>query len=52
MLLLRKIVMFITVVLLVAGLFGCEKEGPAEKAGKQMDKVFEDVKDKVDDASK
>jgi hypothetical protein len=52
MLLLRKLVMLMTAILLVGGLFGCEKEGPAEKAGKKMDQVFEDVKDKVDEASK
>jgi hypothetical protein len=26
---------------------GCKREGPVEKAGKQVDKVIEDVKDKV-----
>ena len=52
MLLLRKIVILVAAVVFVAGLFGCEKEGPAEKAGKKVDKVFEDVKDKVEDASK
>jgi hypothetical protein len=26
---------------------GCEREGPVEKAGKQVDKAIEDVKDKV-----
>jgi hypothetical protein len=51
-LLLKKVIMLMATILLVAGLFGCEKEGPAEKAGKQIDKVFEDVKDKAEDASK
>jgi hypothetical protein len=26
---------------------GCERKGPVEKAGKQVDKAIEDVKDKV-----
>ncbi len=29
---------------------GCEKEGPAERAGRNVDEAFEDVSDAVDDA--
>lgn len=52
MALLNKTLMLMAAVVFIAGLYGCEKEGPAEKAGKKMDKVFEDVKDKVEDARK
>jgi hypothetical protein len=34
---------------LIAGLFGCEKkEGPAEQAGKELDKVVEQAGEKID----
>ncbi len=32
----------------IACLASCEKKGPAEEAGENMDKVIEDVKDAVD----
>jgi hyperosmotically inducible protein len=47
MLLLKKIVMLMAAVIFVVGIFGCEEKGTAEKAGQKIDKVFEDVKDKV-----
>jgi hypothetical protein len=31
---------------------GCEKEGPAEKAGKEIDKAFNTAKDKINEATK
>ena len=31
--------------------FGCEKEGPAEKAGKQFDQAIESAKEKVEEAT-
>jgi uncharacterized protein YjbJ (UPF0337 family) len=31
-------------------LAGCEQEGPAEKAGKEMDRTVEDAGDAVEDA--
>jgi hypothetical protein len=33
-------------------LAGCEQEGPAEKAGKEMDRAVEDAGDAVEDAGK
>jgi len=38
--------------LLLAGFYGCKKEGPAEKAGKKIDKAVDDVKKSFDDATK
>jgi hypothetical protein len=32
------------------GLAGCEKEGPAERAGKQVDEAVDDAGDAVKDA--
>jgi hypothetical protein len=36
--------------LLVTGLSACEKEGPAEKAGKAMDEAASDVAEKAEEA--
>ena len=33
------------------GLIGCEKEGPAEKAGKKIDQAFDAAKKKVEEAT-
>jgi uncharacterized protein YjbJ (UPF0337 family) len=44
--------MIMVVALLIAGIYGCEKEGPAEKAGKKLDQAMEDAKDKLDEATK
>lgn len=30
---------------------GCQKQGPAEKAGQKVDKAVEKVADKIDDAA-
>jgi hypothetical protein len=30
----------------------CEKEGPAEKAGKEVDRAFDSAKQKLNDATK
>ena len=30
---------------------GCQEEGPAEKAGKQMDEAVSNLKDEVDEAA-
>ena len=40
----------ITIVLMF-GLSGCKKEGPAEKAGKQIDKAVENAGEQIDKAS-
>jgi len=36
--------------LLVMGLSACEKEGPAEKAGKAMDEAASDMAEQAEDA--
>ena len=48
----KRLIMITIVGLLVVGVYGCEKEGPAESAGKKMDKAMDDAKDTLDDASK
>ena len=37
---------------LVVGLSGCKKEGAAERAGKQLDKAGDNIKDAVQDLKK
>ena len=41
---LKHIVAILTVALMFAGIAGCSKEGPAEKAGKQVDQALEKAK--------
>lgn len=43
----------LTLMLLLAtlGLTGCEREGPAERAGEAMDEAAEDFGDAVEDAT-
>jgi len=48
----KKLFMVVVVVLFIAGVYGCKKEGPAERAGKNIDKAFEGAKEAVDDATK
>jgi len=50
--LLRKFFMLAVAVLLLAGFYGCKKEGPAEKAGKKIDKAVDDARKTFDDATK
>ena len=38
--------------LLVMGLSACEKEGPAEKAGKAVDEAASDMAEQAEDAKK
>ncbi len=33
-----------------AGITGCEKKGPMEKAGEKMDKTYKKAKNKIEDA--
>ena len=40
----KRIVAVLATIALIAGLSGCEKEGPLEKAGKKVDKAVEDIK--------
>jgi hypothetical protein len=39
----KKLLLIVVIVLLGAGIYGCKKEGPAERAGKQIDKAFDDA---------
>jgi len=50
--LLNKLVMIFVVAAMTVGIYGCKKEGPAERAGKKIDKAIEDAKKTVDDATK
>lgn len=38
--------------LMLVGLSGCEREGPVERAGKQVDKAAESVGDSLKDAGR
>lgn len=40
----KKIVAVLTAALILAGIAGCSKEGPAEKAGKKVDQALEKAK--------
>ena len=44
---LKKTIVTLTMLLLVFNFVGCEKEGPAERAGKKIDKTIEDAKKAV-----
>lgn len=52
MTLLNKFVMVFVVAAMTVGIYGCKKEGPAERAGKKIDKAIEDAKKTFDDAAK
>lgn len=47
-----KIVTAISCVLLIFSAVACEKEGSAEKAGKQVDQALDDAKKKFEEATK
>ena len=47
-----KILAMIALALFIVLQTGCEKEGTAEKAGKEIDKAFNTAKDKINDATK
>ena len=44
---LKKTVMTLIMLLLVVSFVGCQREGPAERAGKKVDKTIEDAKKAV-----
>lgn len=48
----RKAVAAIAMGMLVLALGGCQKEGPAEKAGKQVDNALSNANDKIQNAIK
>ena len=41
---------FMLSAIFAAGLMGCEKEGPAERAGAEIDKAVEDAGKKIEEA--
>ena len=45
---LKKMVLILTAALMIAGLAGCSKEGPAEKAGKKLDEAAQKAKKMFD----
>lgn len=45
----KLIYVFCLLAFLVVG-FGCEQEGPAEKAGKQVDQAIEEAGDSIEEA--
>ncbi|HEX5464296.1 MAG TPA: hypothetical protein VFW88_06235 [Burkholderiales bacterium] len=47
----RIVVALLTAVAAVTMVTGCEKEGPAEKAGKQIDQAVEKAGDQADKAA-
>jgi hypothetical protein len=44
---LRRVATLLAAVAIAMPLTACEKEGPAERAGKQIDKAVDNVKDAV-----
>jgi hypothetical protein len=49
--LLAKILVLCFSAFLAFTFIGCEKEGPAEKAGKELDQAVESAKEKVEEAT-
>jgi uncharacterized protein YjbJ (UPF0337 family) len=47
---LKRLIMFLSLIILAAGIAGCEKEGPAEKAGEKIDEAIEQAGDKLEKA--
>lgn len=45
-------ILFCMVLCLSCTLIACEKPGPAEQAGKNLDQAFDSVKKKADDLTK
>ena len=46
----QSVITALIIIVLLAGLFGCTKEGPAEKAGKKIDKTIEKAGDQIEKA--
>lgn len=46
----KSIIIIASVVSLMFVAIGCENEGTAEKAGKQVDQTIDSIKKKIDDA--
>jgi hypothetical protein len=45
-----KVLLILCSVMIVIAFIGCKKEGPAEKAGRQIDKAVEKTGDKLEEA--
>ncbi len=43
-----SLIIVVSLSLLIAGLWGCKSEGPAEKAGKTIDKSVKNIKEKAE----
>lgn len=46
----KSVATAVAAVVLIAGLGGCQKEGPAERAGKQVDKAVDKAGDQIEKA--
>jgi hypothetical protein len=46
----QSIITALMVIVLMVGISGCTKEGPAEKAGKKIDKTVEKAGDQIEKA--
>lgn len=44
----RNIIMVLAMGMFIGGLSGCKKEGPMEKAGKEIDKAAEKTGEKIE----
>jgi hypothetical protein len=47
----KMAIVFSVLAFFAFGLAGCEKEGPAEKAGKEIDQAFDSAKKELDKAT-
>lgn len=46
----KSVAAALAAVVLIAGLGGCQKEGPAERAGKQVDKAVDKAGEQIEKA--
>jgi hypothetical protein len=46
----QSVLIALMMIVLVAGLSGCTKEGPVEKAGKKIDRTIEKAADQIEKA--
>lgn len=44
----KKMILVVAVLFLMISVTACEKEGPAEQAGKEVDKTMENLKEKME----
>jgi hypothetical protein len=45
----KRFLVLLAAAVMAAGLFGCEREGPAERAGERIDETTERGRDRVED---